>query len=166
MHAIEKGYPSDHFVKHAYFKARSKKPRDGDINPARDQCGLIWLGPAVPMEGGHVQRFIDLTMPLYERFRLDYTIALMVEGPRSVIALLSIFFDKQSDDESQRALNLYYELGRITQKAGYQQYRTSTAYMDRIFEPAPEFLRVAKKIKLALDPNNIIAPGKYGITLE
>ena len=166
MHAIEKGYPSDHFVKHAYFKARNTKPKDGDIDPARDQCGLIWLGPMVPMEGNSVQKFIDLTRPLYDRFRLDYTIALMVASPRSVIGLLSIFFDKQNEEESKRALDLYYEIGRVTQAAGYQQYRTSTAYMSKILEPAPEFLRVANKIKRALDPKNIIAPGKYGIHAE
>ena len=35
--------------------------------------------------------------------------------------------------------------------------------MDRILQPAPEFHWLADHIKTALDPNNILAPGKYGI---
>jgi hypothetical protein len=45
-----------------------------------------------------------------------------------------------------------------------QQYRTSTMYMDRIFSNAPEFLSFCQKLKKAIDPQGIIAPGKYGIS--
>jgi 4-cresol dehydrogenase (hydroxylating) len=89
----------------------------------------------------------------------------MIANPRSVIALMSIFFDKEDPEETARAEQLYFEMGQVTQAAGYQQYRTSTAYMDRILGPAPEFRSLASQIKTALDPNNIMAPGKYGVGL-
>lgn len=77
--------------------------------------------------------------------------------------ILSTFFDKQDPEETARAQALYDEMGQLTQAAGYQQYRTSVAFMDRILQPAPEFHWLADQIKTALDPNNILAPGKYGI---
>ncbi len=163
VHAIEKGYPSDFFVKHAYYKSRKPKPSDSDIDPARDECGLIWLGPMVPLTGAATQEVIDLVRPLYLKYGFDFTVALMVANPRTLIALFSVFYDKSSSDETSRAKNLYLEMGAATQTAGYQQYRTSTLYMPHILEVAPEFKRLCGLIKGALDPVGVIAPGRYGI---
>lgn len=163
LHAIEQGFPSDHFVKHAYFKCRTKKPADDDIDPARDSCGLIWIGPMVPLTGIEVSSILELCKPLYRKHQLDLTAALMVANPRTMIVLMSIFYDRADPDESERAKQLYFELGQTTQAAGYQQYRTSTIYMDQILDPAPEFRQLANRIKEVLDPNGILAPGKYGI---
>jgi 4-cresol dehydrogenase (hydroxylating) flavoprotein subunit len=163
IHAIEKGKPSDYFVKHAYLKARRPKPPDHDIDPARDGCGGIWAGVMVPLEGEEVRGVVELCQRLAHKHRMDLTLALMVASPRSVIILTSIFFEKQDAEETARAEELYFAIGEETQAAGYQQYRTSTIFMDRILRPAPEFRGLARTIKEALDPRNVLAPGKYGI---
>jgi len=166
VHAIEKGYPSDYFVKHAYYKSRRPKPPDNDIDPARDHCGLIWLGPMVPLNGRDTAAVLDMVRPLYRKYGFDFTTALMIANPRTVIALMSVFYDKEDADETSRAEALYFEMGDVTQRAGYQQYRTSTIFMDRLLQTAPEFRRLCNRIKTALDPNGILAPGKYGIDVE
>ena len=166
VHAIEKGYPSDYFAKHAYYKSRRPKPADNDIDPARDQCRLIWLGPTVPLDSHHVTEVLDIVKPLYQKYGFDFTTALMVGNARTVIALMSVFYDKEDADEVRRAESLYYEMGKATQRAGYQQYRTSTMYMQHVLAPAPEFGELCKRIKQALDPRGILAPGKYGIDSE
>ena len=94
---------------------------------------------------------------------MDLNIALMVACPRSAIVLTSIFFDKRDPVATRRAHELYLAICRATQAAGYQQYRSSTAFMSEILAPAPAFQRLANAIKRSIDPNNIIAPGKYGI---
>ena len=45
-----------------------------------------------------------------------------------------------------------------------QQYRAGLQSWDDLFKDAPELKRLNGKIKTALDPNNIIAPGHYGIS--
>jgi len=163
VHAIEKGFPSDYFVKHAYYRSRRPKPADDNIDPARDRCGLIWLGPMVPLNGREVTNVLDLVRPLYEKYRFDFTTALMVGNARTVIALMSVFYDKEDREETNRAEALYFEMGDVTQRAGYQQYRTSTIFMPNVLRAAPEFQALCNRIKGALDPNGILAPGKYGI---
>lgn len=163
MHAIEKGYPSDYFVKHAYMKRRGAKPSDDDIDPARDHCGGIWAGIVVSLEGEEVRRVVEHCRTLALKKKLDINFALMVATARSVIILTSLFYDKTDADETERVHALYNEISETTQSQGYQQYRTSTGFMDRIFSNAPEFLRLANRIKGVLDPDNIFAPGKYGI---
>lgn len=163
VHAIEKGHPSDYFVKHAYYRSRRPKPPDNDIDPARDQCGLIWIGPMVPLNGRDMAEVVRLVRPLYAKYGFDFTTALIVGNPRTMVALMSVFYDKQDPDETQRAEALYFEIGEVTQAAGYQAYRASTMHMSRILEPAPEFRDLCNRIKGALDPRGILAPGKYGI---
>lgn len=161
-HALLQGIPTDYFVRHAYFKARAAKP-ESDINPARDGCGLIWAGPVVPMTGRHLDEVLNMCRPLFEQHGFDFYVALMVANPRSVIALMSVFYDKANPEETARARSLYNAMCEITAAAGYQQYRTSTMYMDRILAPSGTFLDFANELKRAVDPQNVIAPGRYGI---
>jgi 4-cresol dehydrogenase (hydroxylating) len=163
MHSIEKGNPSDYFVKHAYMKKLGTKPADNDIDPARDHCGGIWAGIVVSLEGEEVARVVEHCRALAREKKLDINFALMVATARSVIVLTSLFYDKTDPDETARVLALYNEIAETTQALGYQQYRSSTAFMDRIFSRSPEFKELACRIKGVLDPANILAPGKYGI---
>jgi len=46
---------------------------------------------------------------------------------------------------------------------GYQQYRTGHCLNESMFADAPGYHHVARAIKQALDPNDILAPGRYGL---
>ncbi|MCB9757201.1 MAG: FAD-binding oxidoreductase [Candidatus Omnitrophica bacterium] len=161
--SIERGEPSDYFVKHAYRKSPVTRPPDHDIDPARDNCGMVWLGPMVPLVGKQVQDFLNSCWKIFDQHNTERYVALMVANPRTVIALFAVYFTKSNPQEVENAQKLYIALGEHTQKMGYQQYRTSTAYMDKVLDPAPEFRALSKKIKQALDPNNVLSPGKYGV---
>ncbi|MEO7404999.1 MAG: FAD-dependent oxidoreductase, partial [Burkholderiales bacterium] len=90
IHSVLQGRPSDYFVRHAYFKSRVPKPDRAD--PDRDRCGLIWFAPVVPMTGTHVRKVLDLTAPLFVQYGFDHYAALLIQNPRAMIVLMSIFF--------------------------------------------------------------------------
>ncbi len=161
-HGIGKGIPCEFFVRHAYFNARTPKP-DCDVDPVRDQVGLMWFAPVAPLTGRHVTELLNICRPLFNKYQFDFYVALLLQNPRSMIVLMSIFYHKDQAGAATRAAGLYEELCTATLAAGYQQYRTSVAYMDRILEASPEFQHLANRIKTALDPHNILAPGRYGI---
>jgi len=161
IHSVLKGIPSDYFVRHAYFKSRMPKPEHA--HPDRDRCGIIWFAPVVPMTGNHVRTAIDLIAPEFRADQFDFYVALLIQNPRSMIVLTAIFFDMESPEQTARAGALYERLSGIVAAAGYQQYRVGTAGMAWLREKNPRFIGLLDAIKGALDPEGVIAPGKYGI---
>lgn len=158
VHSVLQGSPSDYFVRHAYLKSRLDKP--ADAHPDRDDCGLIWFAPIAPCTGKHVVELLDLCRRLFELYDFDFYAALLPHNVRSIIVLTSIFYDKASRDETGRAQALYDALSKSTRQAGYEPYRTGTQGLADLFSSAPEYAAVLKRIKSALDPLGILAPGK------
>jgi 4-cresol dehydrogenase (hydroxylating) len=156
------GVPSEFIVRFAYFKSRQGRPQ-GDVNPARDGCGLIWFGPLVPLTGGHVSRVFDLCRPVFREHGFDFSVSVIVVNPRSAVVLMQIFYDKADPTETARARALFEKLCGLTLQAGYQQYRTNVANMHRFLEPLPQYGPLLDSMKRAVDPGGILAPGRYGI---
>jgi 4-cresol dehydrogenase (hydroxylating) len=159
---ILQGVPSEFVVRFAYFKSRNGRPRS-DVNPARDGCGLIWFGPVVPLTGSHANRVVELCRPVFREHGFDFSVSFIVVNPRSAVALMEIFYDKTDPAETARARVLYQDLCGLTVRAGYQQYRTNVACMDRLLEPVPQYQRLLDSMKMAVDPCATLAPGRYGI---
>jgi 4-cresol dehydrogenase (hydroxylating) len=100
---------------------------------------------------------------LFEKHGFDYYVAMILQNPRSVIVLMSIFYDREDVDETERAKALYDDLFEAATASGYQQYRTSVAAMHRLYSGQPAYADMLQAIKTALDPDEVIAPGRYGI---
>jgi 4-cresol dehydrogenase (hydroxylating) len=163
-HAVSllQGTPGEFIVRFAYFKSRQPRPL-GDVNPARDGCGLIWFAPVAPLTGSHVDRIMELCRPVFHEHGFDFSVSLIVVNPRSAVVLMEIFYDKADFAETARARILYEELRGLTARAGYQQYRANVANMHRLLEPIPQYQRLLDSMKRAVDPDSILAPGRYGI---
>lgn len=162
VHGILQGIPSDHFVKHAYYRYRGRRP-DWDADPARDDVGLIWFAPILPFVSEEVLPFIANCRERFTARGFDFWVAQLLMNPRSIICLMSIIFDKEDADEVERAGRLYDELITELQRCGYQQYRCGLGGWGRVFENSPELLQLNNRLKAALDPDNVLAPGRYGI---
>jgi 4-cresol dehydrogenase (hydroxylating) len=164
IYPILKGTPGDYIVGFAYFKSRGPRPRS-NVDPARDGAGLIWLTLISPLTGKHTGELENICKPVFYKHGFDWSCTFVMVNPRSAVALIEIFYDKQNADEASRAQALYNELAEATAAAGFQQYRTSIAYGDRILSGNPEFQSLMNTMKGAIDPDNILAPGRYGLGL-
>ncbi len=162
VYDLLRGIPSEFVLGFAYFKARGSRPEQ-QLDPARDGAGMIWSPCALPLTGHHVATVTELSQRLYREHGFDYSNAFISLNPRTTMSLMQIFFDRDDPDEAARALGLQRALFEACQRAGYPQYRTGMSFHKQMFADNPGYLRTLGAIKDALDPNGILAPGRYGL---
>ncbi len=125
--------------------------------------GNAWFTPGTPMDGKVVNEFQALGRAIYEKHGLDYTV-MNVCGPRFARGLHVISFNRENAAETERADRAYRELADAFFDRGVGVGRSPLDWygfhMDKVM---PSFRDACAGIKQALDPNGIIAPGKYGI---
>ena len=80
---------------------------------------------------------------------------------RALSCVITISFDRTVPGEDDRALECHDQLLAELTAAGYYPYRLSTHAMDKLPPPEPAYAALLKTIKDALDPNGILAPGRY-----
>lgn len=156
-----RGIPTDHFVRQAYFKSHQEKPAT-DIDPARDQCGFVWIGPVVPFTSVHVLKALALARPVFARHEFDFFVEVIVESARSVIVLAGVFYERNDKAEAERARAWYQEMHDVFLQNGYPTYRATSMSMTTSLDLNPVAKATLAKLKQALDPQNLIAPGRYG----
>ncbi|MNE32305.1 4-cresol dehydrogenase [hydroxylating] flavoprotein subunit [compost metagenome] len=78
-----------------------------------------------------------------------------------------MLYDRTNPEETQRANACFAELLDVFEQHGYAVYRVNTAFQERVAQSyGPVKRKLEHAIKRALDPNNILAPGKSGIDLN
>ncbi len=125
--------------------------------------GLGWFLPGTPMDGGTANAFQELGRRVYENHGLDYTV-MNVAGARFARGLHVIAFNREDPDETARADAAYRQLTELFFERGVGVGRAALDWQaEHMMKTMPSFRRTCNAIKAALDPNGIIAPGKYGI---
>jgi 4-cresol dehydrogenase (hydroxylating) len=158
VYGLLKGIPTKQTLGSAYWRKRMPVP--ADPNPDRDRCGVIWLAPVAPMRGDSARRLVALAEKtlLAHGFEPQISITLLTE--RSLACVISITFDREVTGEDEKAAACYRELQELLEQEGYYSYRLGITGMP-LRGADPNYLKLLHAIKSALDPNNILAPGRY-----
>jgi 4-cresol dehydrogenase (hydroxylating) flavoprotein subunit len=140
--------------------------------PSRGELGLlkwrpgggnIWFLPGTPMVGSVANDFQRLCRKIYEAFGLDYTV-MNVCSARFARGLHVLTFNREDDDERARADACYRKMSEEVGARGVFVGRAPVDYHDfHMRQAMPAFRDACSGIKAALDPNGVIAPGRYGI---
>ena len=125
--------------------------------------GLAWFSPVAPCTGADVARQNNLARAIMDAHGMDFFSGATLNG-REVLNVMPIVYNRDDADERCRARACFDELLTRFAAAGYGVYRTGIGFMDRVAEiHGATQLGVNRRIKQALDPNGILAPGKSGI---
>lgn len=140
-------------------------PNDGELGMLdwRPGGGAIWLTPGFPMIGSVVRDFCSAAAKTSRNHGIDY-MASLVCGHRFARAVHSLIYDRQSEDEARRADKCYRSISEIFRSRGVFVGRAPTKYQALHHgQRTSEVIEMCSRLKRALDPDGIIAPGRYGI---
>jgi 4-cresol dehydrogenase (hydroxylating) len=153
------GRPSEIALPLVYWLTNNQ-PQGKIMKPDKDDCGLIWYSPLVPMEAQKVNEFTAMVTSICIKHQIEPLITLTSFSERSFDSTVPILFKKKDPSAVQRAHACYEELFETGKTLGFLPYRLSIHSMNKLdkYDAAPDLL---KRIKKAIDPNNILAPGRY-----
>ncbi|WP_411731062.1 FAD-binding oxidoreductase [Paeniglutamicibacter sp.] len=133
---------------------------------AAENGGHIDAAPIIPARGEEVYSFYKEAKRLYTKHGFDLYIGYHLY-PRHMVHVTMIFFERGNEEMLTRARALYSELLEVARSRGYAPYRSHVDYMDRIADGFDfnnhAIRRLQEKLKDALDPAGVIAPGKQGV---
>lgn len=125
--------------------------------------GTSWFLPGTPLIGSIVNDFQQRSRAICKEHGLEYMVS-NVCGPRFARGVHTLVFNRQNPEESARADACYRALAKLFADRGVFVGRSPTLYQGfHQQQRLPSVNEACNAIKQALDPNGVIAPGKYGI---
>jgi 4-cresol dehydrogenase (hydroxylating) len=153
------GTPSDANVRSAYWRKRGPIP--ASMDPDRDRCGFLWVCASLPMEGSHAVRANRIIQDIMTRFSLEPNIGMSCVSGRVLHAFAALVFDRDVAGEDERAMACHAAVSDGLAAAGYLPYRLGVHAMESLPRPVDDYGKLISTLKRALDPRDILAPGRY-----
>jgi hypothetical protein len=155
------GIPNEVALPLAYWKNRKPTVKNRNLNPAQDNCGLIWYAPIVAMKPKLVSQFKTMVEKICKKHGIEPLITLTTLSPLGFDCTVPIVFDKDCPESVNRAKACHQELFEEGCRLGFVPYRIGIDQMEQLRAAAPKFFKFAGQIKKSIDPLAIIAPGRY-----
>lgn len=157
-----------HTIEKFSEKVQAGIPNLDIIQATPDNIGHLAFSPVLPTRGSYIVDQIDLIGETIAReIGLNHVCALFFPNERSTIMVNSITFDVEDEATFRRAYSTVRTLVEEAGRRGYTEYRAHVDLMDTISDQLSandySYRALVERIKDAVDPNGILAPGKYGV---
>ena len=155
------GSPSEIALPLAYWISGKRPDGNTPLNPARDGCGLIWYTPLVPMSPQKVRHYVQMVRSICVAHRIEPLITLTSLSHRCFVSSVPLLFDRAREEAVERASECYNALIKAGREIGCMPYRATVDSMECFIQPETPYWQIVAALKRELDPQGLMAPGRY-----
>jgi 4-cresol dehydrogenase (hydroxylating) len=157
--AFLQGVPHEQSLRSLYWRKPSAPA--GELDPDADRVGALWVCAALPLRGDVVRRATEQAEACMLEHGFEPLMALLCHTERTLQLLPMIVYDRDQTGADARALACHDALLAGLAAAGHHAQRLALPAMGALPAPRDDFDVVLGRLKRALDPRGVLAPGRY-----
>ncbi|MBU1694177.1 MAG: FAD-binding oxidoreductase [Verrucomicrobia bacterium] len=162
LYGLARGIPTDAPMLSVYWPLE-RQPASDRENPDQSECGLLYCVPFLPADGSLVREAMDLTTHVFEKHQFTPFVTLNLVDGKALECVINMAFDRASAERTAAAHACNDELTTEFIRRGFPPYRVGVQSMHLVMSDQSPFWRTVRALKRILDPNHIIAPGRYNL---
>ena len=156
------GVPSDLNLTSTYWRKRGPMPSAGpDPDPDRDGCGVLFICPVLPLQGAPAVQALAQVEALIRRHGLEPNLGMHIDAHRTLLAYIALMYDREAPGEDARALACHDAVLALLVSLGHYPFRLALPAQGQLPAPADDTVSVMAALKSALDPAQVLSPGRY-----
>jgi len=159
--SYSQGIPSNMALNSVYYPLNKTIAKENIEFIDSSEAGLLFSLPILPLDGNSLKKVASATINIFSKYNFEAYITFNIIDSKSIESVINLAFDKSLKERSDLAKKAIDELNLWCMTNGYILYRTDIDRMHQIINGNDEFWKTIKKIKEAIDPNNVISPGRY-----
>ena len=158
---MTRGVPSAAMMASNYWRKKDFPEASADLSPEQDNCGVMWLAPVAPTRGVHAAAIWDIVKTTMLAHGFEPSVSITLISERSLDCVVNLAYDRDIPGEDGRAMDCHDDMLAQFCAAGYYPYRLGIQAMRKMPPKTASYDRFFADIKSAVDPNGILAPGRY-----
>ncbi|GGF10619.1 4-cresol dehydrogenase [Aliidongia dinghuensis] len=155
------GVPTSEALHSVYWPSVDRS--DYADNPDLGAGGIAFSAPVIPLDGPTIRAAVEATDRVGASFGFTPAVTLNLMNDRTLEGVVSIDFSRADSARRQQAKECLRALNRAYFDLGCTPYRIDIDNMDLVLRPDDPFWTTVRSLKQALDPDGIIAPGRYSL---
>ncbi len=162
VYGFTRGEATNQSLKSVYWAAGDFEHLDNP-DPDHSHSGVLFCLPIIPAHGETVLEVVRDTRETFARCGFEAAITVNLMGTKAIEGVVSLAFDRRNAEQSKAAHACIQEMEARYMEQGFPPYRVGINSMHHVVSENDCFWKTVRDLKAALDPNNIIAPGRYNI---